>query len=299
MERHQPVMVREVRRFLPAGPDDWICDATVGSGGHGAALLEALGPEGRLIGLDEDPRAIERARRALEPYGDRVVLVQADFRDLGVVAARVAPRGLDGVLIDLGVSSEQLDDPAAGFSYREDGPLLMTRDPDRRPNAADLLNTLPEAELSRLLKELGDVQGARRIARAIVTERPLSTTTELVRAVRRGGGGRPSDLSRVFQAIRMATGRELEALAEALGSLAAVLKPGGRVVVISYHSGEDRLVKQFFRPVTVGKPLPWEGAVRPAMWELFTRRALRPMPDEVARNARSRSARLRAARRVF
>jgi 16S rRNA (cytosine1402-N4)-methyltransferase len=290
-------MKEEVVRLLVTGPDDWICDATVGSGGHAAAILGFLGSKGRLIGLDRDPRALERARGALAGFGDRVILRAANFRDMVDVVLPLAPDGVDGVLLDLGVSSEQIDDPEAGFSFGSCGPLSMAMDPGRHPDAADLLNELPLPELVELLSELGDVRPARRVARAIVEARPLSTTADLAAAARRGGAGRPDELARVFQAVRIAVNDERGALAGALASLDRVLKPGGRVVVLAYHSGEDRVVKRFFSPPRTGKPLPW-APVEPERWELLTKGASKSSPAEVGRNSRSRSARLRAARRV-
>jgi len=290
-------MVREVAGYLVASPDDVICDATVGSGGHAAAVLEALGPGGRLIGLDRDSRALARARANLAGYGERVLLAQANFRDLAATVRSLAPQGVDGVLLDLGVSSEQLDEPGAGFSFQSEGPLSMTMEPGRHPDAGDLLNTATEEELARLLAENGDVRGARRVARAIVKSRPFETTADLTAAARRGGAGRPEDLARVFQAVRIAVNDEFGALKAALNGLEEMVRPGGRVVVLSYHSGEDRIVKRFFSPVKMGKPLPWPAEDERRTWRLLTRGAVTPSEEEVAANSRSRSARLRAARR--
>lgn len=290
-------MKEEVVRLLVTGPDDWICDATVGSGGHAAAILGFLGPKGRLIGLDRDPRALDRARANLAGFGDRVILRASNFRDMVDVVLPLAPDGVDGVLLDLGVSSEQIDDPAAGFSFESRGPLSMAMDPGHHPDAADLLNSTPLPDLVRLLQELGDVRPARRVARAIVEARPLVATADLAAAARRGGAAKPAEMARVFQAVRIAVNDELESLAGALASLEKVLKPGGRVVVLAYHSGEDRLVKRFLSPPRTGKPPAWLPD-EPGRWELLTRGALKPSPAEVGRNSRSRSARLRAARRI-
>jgi 16S rRNA (cytosine1402-N4)-methyltransferase len=292
-------MAREVVRWLVTGEAGWICDATVGSGGHAEVILEAMRPDGRLVGLDQDPRALGRAGAHLARFGDRVILRAANFRRLAEVVLPIVPEGVDGVLMDLGVSSEQLDEPDAGFSYRSSGPLSMAMDPDRRPDAADLVNGLPPGELARILAEFGDVRQPGRVARAIVQGRPYRLTSELVRVLERSGAGRPEELSRVFQALRVAVNQELDALREALAALEQVVRPGGRVVVIAYHSGEDRMVKQFFAPVRYGKPLPWLPAEEKGpRWELLVKGALKADGAEVAVNSRSRSARLRAARRV-
>lgn len=290
-------MAREVVGLLVATPDDLICDATVGSGGHAAVILEALGPGGCLIGLDRDPRALERTRANLAGYGERLVLKESNFRDLADAVRPLAPDGVDGVLLDLGVSSEQLDDPGAGFSFQSAGPLSMSMEPGRHPDARDLLNTETEEELARILKENGDVRAARRVARAIVRARPLVTTADLSAAASKGAAGRPEDLARVFQAVRIAVNDEFGALRTVLNGLNELVRPGGRVVVLSYHSGEDRIVKRFFSPVTMGKPMPWPAADEPAPWDLLTRGAVTPSQEEVAGNSRSRSARMRAARR--
>lgn len=290
-------MVEEAVRLLVSGPGDWICDATVGSGGHAAAILEVLGSEGRLIGVDQDPRALQRTGDRLIDQRERLILRRANFRDLVDVVRPLAPQGLDGLLLDLGVSSEQLDDPAAGFSFMTPGPLAMTMDPDRHPDAGELVNTASTEQLREWLRDYGDVRGAGRIARAIVDARPLSTTTDLLAAVQRGGAWQPADQARIYQAIRIAVNDEMGALDAALEGLDTLLKPGGRAVVISYHSGEDRRVKRFFTPVVTGKPLPWLPQAE-RRWELLTKGALKPTEAEVSRNSRSRSARMRAARRV-
>jgi 16S rRNA (cytosine1402-N4)-methyltransferase len=299
VERHLPVLAEEVVRLL-IGPDsERIVDATVGSGGHAEALLEAMGGRGLLIGLDRDARALERARHHLSRFGDRVSLREANFRHLAETVLSLAPEGVDGVLMDLGVSSEQLDDPAAGFSYRAAGPLSLTMEPGRKPDAADLVNEADPEELARVLREYGDVRRAGGVARAIVRGRPYATTLDLVAVLERVGQGRPDDLSKVFQALRIAVNDEFGALTAGLAALESVLRPGGRAIVIAYHSGEDRLVKRFFSPVTIGKPLPWlSGESAAPRWELLVRGAVQPTAAEVAANRRSRSARLRAARRI-
>ena len=300
MDSHQPVMVREVVQHLVTPGTRILVDATLGSGGHAAALLDAMGPDGRLIGLDRDERAIERARMNLTRFGERVVFRQSNFRSMAdVVLPLVGGGGVDGVLMDLGVSSEQLDRPDAGFSYRVDGPLSLAMEPGWHPDAADLVNELPEMELVRIFGEYGDVRRPRRLVRSIVARRPLATTFDLVRAANAAGAGRPEELSRIFQALRIQVNDEFESLRAGLAGLTMMLRPGGRAVVISYHSGEDRIVKQFFTPVTLGKPLPWlpkDGSAH--RWIGLSRGAQKSAGDEVAVNVRSRSARLRAAQRA-
>jgi 16S rRNA (cytosine1402-N4)-methyltransferase len=298
-ERHQPVMAKEIVDLLVTGTEEWIVDATVGSGGHAAALLGAMGPGGRLIGLDQDRRALTRAAAALAGFGERALLRRANFRNMAEVVSSLAPGGVDGVLMDLGVSSEQIDDPGSGFSFQTEGPLSMTMDPDRRPDAAELVNTIDRDELARVLREYGDVRNPRRVADAIVASRPLGTTNDLKLAARRAGAGRPEDLARVFQAVRIAVNDERGALDLALASLEKIVRPGGRVAILSYHSGEDRAVKRFFTPTSFEKPLPWSPAeTTEKKWERLTKGVLKPSEAEVARNSRSRSARLRAVRRV-
>jgi len=304
-------MVREVIQHLVTPGARILVDATLGSGGHAAALLEAMGPDGRLIGLDRDARALERARLNLARFGERVVFRQSNFRSMADVVLplvggggipgsdAIAGGGVDGVLMDLGVSSEQLDRPDAGFSYRVDGPLSLAMEPGWHPDAADLVNELPEAELVRVFGEYGDVRRPRSLVRSIVARRPLATTFDLVRAASAVGAGRPEELSRIFQALRIQVNDEFESLRAGLAGLTLMLRPGGRAVVISYHSGEDRIVKQFFTPVTLGKPLPWlpkDGSAH--RWIGLSRGAQKPAGDEVAVNVRSRSARLRAAQRA-
>ena len=292
-------MVREVLQYLIGEDSRIVVDATVGSGGHASAILDAMGPTGRLIGLDRDARALERAQQTLARYGERAVLRQANFRSMADVVGPLQGGGVDGVLMDLGVSSEQLDRPDAGFSYRVDGPLSLAMEPGSHPDAADLLNSLSESELVRILDEYGDVRRARALARSVARRRPVATTFDLVKAAEAVGAGRPDELSRIFQALRIAVNDEFQSLEEGLAGLERIVRPGGRVVVISYHSGEDRIVKKFFTPVTLGKPLPWLPADGSAhRWTSLHRGAVKPAADEVAVNVRSRSARLRAAQRA-
>jgi 16S rRNA (cytosine1402-N4)-methyltransferase len=275
-------MVAEVIGFL--GGVDLVADMTVGAGGHAAALLES--GVGRVIGSDRDPAALRMSRDRLARYGDRFRAVHRRFSQVGEAEA-TGP--LHGVLFDLGVSSMQLDEPARGFGYRSDGPLDM-RMGEGDVTAADLVNTLPERELADLLYELGQERRSRRIAAAIARARQrarIETTDQLAGVVvgamgRRPGGPHPA--RRTFQALRIAVNRELEELAASLPRAVGLLGPGGRVVVISYHSLEDGIVKRAFRD--------------DERLQVLTKKPLRPSEEETARNPRARSAKLRAAERV-
>jgi 16S rRNA (cytosine1402-N4)-methyltransferase len=303
---HLPVMMREVVDLLVATPGGVLLDATVGGGGHAIALLSASNTH-RLVGLDRDPEAVTAAAAALGVFGARAVVVQARFDRLMDVLADEAPgEPVSGVLFDLGVSSRQLDEPTRGFSYRFDGPLDMRMDPGDAGTAADIVNTWGDRELADLLAESGEARFARRIVSAIVAARPIRTTAQLVEIVRgaipaaRQRGGHPA--KRVFQALRIAVNEELELLGPAVDDAMAVLVPGGRCVVLSYHSGEDRLVKEHFAAAAAGWcTCPPEigcvcGAV-PAV-RVLTRGARLPSDAEIAGNPRSSSARLRAAERL-
>jgi 16S rRNA (cytosine1402-N4)-methyltransferase len=304
---HEPVMVDEVVSLLAPVPPGVVIDATAGGGGHAAALLSAS-PRVRLLCLDRDPDAVEATTQRLEEYGDRAVVRRARFDRLAEVAAEigVGPGSASGVLFDLGVSSPQLDRPERGFSYRADAPLDMRMDPDEGPTASDLVNTWPEAELARLFAANGEGRFARRIALAVVAARPVTTTGGLSDVVRsalpaavRRQGGHPA--RRVFQALRVAVNEELELLSEALPAAIDTLAPGGRCVVISYHSGEDRIVKAAFRLAESGgcscpPGLPCTcGAA--SLGKLVFRGTRRPSAAEMARNRRSESALLRAFER--
>lgn len=281
---HEPVLLAEVVRLLSGA--GVVLDLTVGPGGHAEALLRA-GVE-RLVGVDRDPQALAVAGERLARFGDRARLIEGRFSDVARVAAEAGVRTVDGVLFDLGVSSLHLDRPERGFSYRTPGPLDMRMGP-QGPTAADVVNTYPEEELARVIFEYGGERLSRRIARAIVRARerkPFETTEDLARVVagavgRRPGGAHPA--RRTFQAIRIEVNRELQELEAALPPAIGLLAPGGRIVVISYHSLEDRLVKRAFAEDPRVEPL--------------TRKPLRPDRGEVARNPRARSARLRAAER--
>ena len=303
---HRPVMVDEVLGLLTPVPAGTVVDATVGGGGHARALLEAA-DHLAVLGLDRDPVAVAAAALALAPFGDRATVRRARFDALREVAREEGLDALSGVLFDLGVSSPQLDRPERGFSHRGDGPLDMRMDPDDTRTAADVVNSMPEADLARLLRTYGDERYAARIARAIVAARPIETTGRLADVVRdaipapaRRRGGHPA--RRTFQAVRIEVNAELEVLPGALDAAVDLLAPGGRCVVLAYHSGEDRIVKERFREAATGgctcpAGLPCTCGAQPRV-RLLKRGAWKPSADEVAANPRAGSARLRAVEKL-
>lgn len=311
-KEHTPVLYHQVLAGVKARPGGTYIDATVGTAGHAVGILEASAPDGRLLALDADPEAISFAREALRPYGHRVRLEVANFRHLKRIALACGFDQVDGILMDLGLSSRQLAQARRGFAFSQAGPLDMRLNPYQGRSAAELVNQLPEDELADLLWRYGEEPQARRIARAIVAARPLSTTEQLAELVVRtvgwgkGKGSRARSrihpATRTFQALRIAVNDELTALAEALPQAVDLLGAGGRLAVISFHSLEDRLVKQFCQQEARDCLCPPEvpqcvchhrARVRP-----ITRKPIRPTAEEVARNPRSRSARLRIIERL-
>lgn len=298
---HVPVLADEVVNGLQVVPGGRYIDATLGAGGHATRILEASSPEGTLLGLDADPQAVAFAREALWEFGDRVTLVVSNFRYMGRVAAAHAFHAVDGVLLDLGLSSRQLADAGRGFSFSVDGPLDMRMNVDQDGTAADLVNRLPEDELADLIYRYGEERLSRRIARAIVAARPIRTTRQLADVVAGVVGFREKihPATRTFQALRIAVNDELQALADALPQARDLLRSGGRLAIISFHSLEDRLVKDFFRDEARDCMCPPELPIcmcdHRATLAVITRKPVRPREEEVARNPRSRSARLRVA----
>jgi 16S rRNA (cytosine1402-N4)-methyltransferase len=314
--RHLPVMVDRCVELLRPRPDGVYLDATLGLGGHTERLLEASAPGGSVIGLDRDPAALALARERLAWAGERLVTVAASFADLAEVAADLGVERVDGVLYDLGVSSLQLDEPERGFSYRVDAPLDMRMDTTSGITAAEVLATYPRSELTRVLRVYGEERFASRIARFIDDARrraPIRTTGELVdlvkaaipAAARRTG---PHPARRVFQALRIEVNGELTALADSLPQAIDLLAPGGRLVVLSYHSLEDRIVKRTFVAAATGReegfphlppgvPAGGPAPLAPRI-AVLTRRPETPGPDEVAANPRAESAKLRAAEKL-
>ncbi len=309
---HVPVLADEVLAYLAPRPGAVIVDATVGEGGHAEAILRRIAPAGRLIGLDCDADAIRRSDERLRPFGQNVMLYQANFEDLDQVLDAAGVGAVDGVLFDIGVSTWQLFEPARGFSFDRVGPLDMRMDQRQETTAADLVNTLLERELADLIYRYGEERASRKIAREIVARRPLRTTRDLVRAVEAalgGARGRLHPATRTFQALRIATNRETEALERGLPQAILRLRPGGRICVIAFHSLEDRIVKQtlarFSRECTCRPALPGERPAVPPecrcggrILRLLTKKPVTASPAEVRRNPRSRSARLRAAERL-
>ena len=304
---HVPVMVSEVLAMLEPVPPGVLLDATVGGGGHAAALLTAL-PAHDLIGVDVDDDAVAEASARLARFGGRAQVVRARFDELpAVVRANVPGRPVAGILFDLGVSSPQVDTPERGFSYRFDGPLDMRMDRTGTTTASDVVNRLSIDELTALLVENGEGRFARQLAAGIVESRPIETTSRLVEVIERSLPGvarkRPGHPARrVFQALRISVNEELEVLSPALQAALDLLVPGGRCVVISYHSGEDRLVKATFAGAASGGcvcpvGLPCVCGAVPTV-RVLTRGARLPSPAEAARNPRAAGARLRAAERL-
>lgn len=303
---HQPVMASEVVETFTGLPPGPIVDATLGGGGHALALLEAI-PHFQLIGLDRDADAIGAARVRLAGFGPRVLLRQGRFDSLTSTVHELGHQAVAGVLFDLGVSSPQLDRSDRGFSYRADGPLDMRMDQRQAMTAADVVNHYDEGRLAAVLAEYGDERFAARIARAIAAARPVTGTGQLADVIRsaipapaRRRGGHPA--RRAFQAIRIEVNRELHVLPAALDQALALLVPGGRCAVISYHSGEDRIVKDRFLHAATGgcvcpPGLPCACGAVPTH-RLLRRGARRPGAGEVARNRRAESARLRVAEKL-
>ncbi len=309
---HIPVLAEEVMSMLAPAPGSLQVDTTLGGGGHTERILGAIDPDGRLLGLDADGAAIARVEARLGPrYGDRLVLRQANFRDLAAVAADAGFDQVDGTLFDLGLSSFQLADTDRGFGFRAGGPLDMRFDPARGVPAAELLATLDADELTALFGRYGEEPRSGRIARAIVDARrsaPVATAEELAALVERVVPPNPRQprrthpATRIFQALRIAVNEELEALEAGLAAALDLLRPGGRLVVLSYHSLEDRIVKRFFAAERRGCVCPPELPVcvcgRSPRLRLVTRPSLTPSAAEIEANPRARSARLRAAERL-
>lgn len=301
MLEHLPVLADEVVSALVRGPG-WYFDATVGGGGHAARLLGALPAEARLLGFDRDPDALARAADRLKGFGDRVRLVHAPFDQLGEVMRSERLGSLAGALFDLGLSSLQLGDASRGFSFAHDAPLDLRFDPTTGEPAWQKLATAEEATLASWFFAFGELRESRRLARAIVqfrTRRAIERTSQLRDAVASVWGDRPHPrkLAQLFQALRIAVNEELDRVARGLEQAAEALEPEGRLAVITYHSLEDRLAKRFLLGALPPKREAQLGAIRPGLLSPVTRRALVPTPDEVARNPRAGSARLRVARR--
>jgi 16S rRNA (cytosine1402-N4)-methyltransferase len=292
---HLPVMLEESLRLLNPRPGETIVDGTLGAGGHSRAILAALSPVGRLIGVDQDPKMAQIARKRLLSVsaGAKIQILTGRFGDLPAILAAIGVQAADGVLLDLGVASPQLDDASRGLSYRADGPLDMRLTPEAELSAEEWINQVAQDELAQVLREYGEERFSGRIARAIVEARargPIRRTGELAEIIARAVPRAPRRLHparRSFQALRIRINEEMRQLERFLVALPQLLKPAGRCAIISYHSLEDRLVKNVFR----------DGA-REGIYELLTRKPVRPSRAELSANPRSRSARLRAVRKT-
>ena len=307
---HISVLPEEVLALLAPKTGGVYVDGTLGGAGHAGLVLAASAPEGRLIGFDRDAEAIAVATQRLAQFGDRVRIFQRNFSSIAATLAEIGVDGIDGFVLDLGVSSHQLDREERGFSFQADAPLDMRMDRGSGESAADLVNTLPEGELHRIIAEYGEERWAKRIASFIVKareERPIETTLQLVDVVK---GAIPKakweerlhPATRTFQALRIAVNEELKSLEEGLADLMKLLRPGGRGAVISFHSLEDRIVKEAFREASSGCTCPKELPIcvcnRVPQFRLLTRKAVKAGDAELKANPRSRSARLRGIEKI-
>lgn len=307
--RHTPVLYQEILYALQPRQGGHYVDGTLGAGGHAWGILQTSSPDGCLLGLEVDPQALELARQRLIPFGERCIILQASYTTLAEQLTLLSWPGLDGIVLDLGVSSIQLDTPERGFSFLSEAPLDMRFDPRNPVSAAELVNHLPEAELADLIYKYGEERNARRIARAIQAARPVATTTQLAhliqKATPRPNGPHAKNIhpaTRTFQALRIAVNQELQAIETVLPQAVAALKPGGRLAVIAFHSLEDRIVKQYFHQESQECLCPPRQPVctcghRATLVEI-NRKPIQAGAEEVARNIRSRSARLRVVERI-
>jgi 16S rRNA (cytosine1402-N4)-methyltransferase len=309
---HIPVLLKEAIDGLALRPGATTIDGTLGGAGHSEAILRATAPDGRLLGIDQDPAALERAAERLAEFGERFVARRGSFRDMATLAADAGFAAVDAILLDIGISSFQLDEPERGFSFQADGPLDMRMDPSAPLTAGEIVNEWPQEEIANLIYKYAEEGRSRRVARDIVAARPLRTTTQLAEVVARSLGGhkgqRVHPATQVFQALRIAVNDELGALEAALPQAVALLGAGGRLAVISFHSLEDRIVKQFMQREArdcICDTLPgaalWNAPCRcghKATVRIVTRKPVQASEVEVKENSRSRSARLRIAERL-
>jgi 16S rRNA (cytosine1402-N4)-methyltransferase len=302
---HEPVLLDEVIKALQIQRGGRYVDCTVNGGGHAEAILSECTPGGKILGIDADPAAINVARVRLKPYGKDAILINENFKYLENICTRYSFRPVNGILFDLGMSTPQLESPGRGFSFQEDAPLDMRFSPRQILTAADIINTYSENELAAILEKFGEEWRARQIARRIVGKRPITTTVELARIVSAavaGGRGKIHPATKTFQALRIAVNQELENLELALKQAIKLLGSGGRIVVISFHSLEDRLVKEFFRREAQGclcsPSVPVCVCGHISTLKIVTRKAVRPSLNELEANPRSRSAKMRVAERI-
>ena len=302
---HQPVLYKEIIHALQPHCGGRYVDGTLGAGGHARGIVEACAPDGQLLGLDVDPQALAIARKTLAPYEHRVHLAQASYVSLSTQLRQLGWDAVDGIVFDLGASSMQFDTPERGFSFMQEAPLDMRFGPHAPQTAADLVNKLTERELADLIYQYGEERDSRKIARAIVQKRPLHTTRELVAVIesvspRRGDRVHPA--TRTFQALRIAVNEELASIEAVLPQAVASLRSGGRLAVISFHSLEDRIVKDFFREQSKAlKNPPYERIYeveRDAVIKEVNRKPIVPSDEETRNNPRARSAKLRIAEKL-
>ncbi len=302
---HVPVLLDEVVAALQPREGGRFIDCTVGLGGHAAAILENISPSGQLLGIDADPDAITASQKRLSAYGEAVTLVNDNFVNLEAICERYHFHPVDGILFDLGVSSLQLDTAHRGFSFQLDAPLDMRFNPGQGLTALDIVNRFSEQELAKLIERYGEERHSRRIARNIVQSRPIATTTQLAQLIEQALAGRRARIhpaTKTFMALRIAVNNELQNLELALEQTLNLLRPGGRLAVISYHSLEDRIVKQFMRYAASSCICP-PGTVicrcgHVPTLKLISRKVIKPTSLEMESNPRSRSARLRIAERL-
>jgi 16S rRNA (cytosine1402-N4)-methyltransferase len=303
---HTPVLVRETVGALAVQPGGRYIDCTLGSGGHAAAILEHSSPGGQVLGIDADPSAVKMARSRLEPYSDSILLVNENFSKLQSICHKYDFSPVHGILFDLGLSSSQLNGDARGFSFQNEAVLDMRLSPDQEITADYIVNEYPENELARLIKMYGEEMKSRRIARRIVQQRPIETTLQLAQIIEQAVGGRRGKIhpaTKTFQALRIKVNNELENLEAALKQAIDILGYGGRLVVISYHSLEDRIVKQFMQQESkdcICPPgVPTCVCGHTAKLRLINKRVITPSEKEIELNPRSRSAKLRVAERII
>lgn len=309
--QHKPVMLNEVIDSLKIRPEGTYVDGTLGGAGHSSQIARRLSGEGRLFGFDQDAAAIEAAAKRLEPYKDRVSIIRSNYSEMRERLSELGVRSADGILLDLGVSSYQLDDAQRGFSYRADAPLDMRMDQRQKLSAREVVNGYSIEELTRVIREYGEERFARNIAKHITAERekkPIETTGELISIIKaaipakaREGGGHPA--KRTFQAIRIEVNRELDVLSDSLDGMIDLLADGGRICVITFHSLEDRIVKEVFRrnenPCTCPPEFPVCVCGKKSKGHVITRKPIIPSVEETEENPRSKSAKLRVFERTI
>ncbi len=304
---HRSVLYEEVLKFLDCKPGDVVVDGTLGGAGHASGILEKIAPGGILIGIDRDPKALEHATECLSEFGDSFIPVHGDFANIDIILDELDIPSIDGMVLDIGVSSPQIDNPGRGFSYMQDGPLDMRMNPEQEFSAYDVVNTYSVSELTQVLWEYGEERWSSRIAKFIVDNRPISTTDGLVKVIKAAipAGARrrgPHPAKRTFQAIRIEVNRELDALKLGLEKGIELLNPGGRLCAISFHSLEDGIVKKTFKKHEDPCICPSDAPIcicglKPDI-KIVTRKPLTASEEELEHNPRARSAKLRVCQKL-